>query len=424
MSASIMASSSLPLPSSSSSSAASARAASDSLDVRGFAAKTTSATGAMQLNASSVQATPITSSSAGGLKSENIEVEDDSNSLMALQIFYNQLPPDWSKLLVAITTAFLATEKQRSVLDWKVRRTDMLADAFGLGKFVKDGPVFRQNFFIRSYEIEADQTASIEALMNQLQETALNHMKCAGLLVDGFGSTPEMYKRSLIWVVTKMQVHVEKYPSWGDVIQVETWVFPSGKNAMRRDWHVKDAETGKTILKATSLWVMMNKKTRRLSKVPEEVRTETEPYFLPKVAAILDDDGRRLPKLDTSTATHVQKGLSPHWSDLDTNQHVNNVKYIGWILESSPISILENYELESMILEYRRECRRGSVLDSLTTVSAGADCINGNSESRIECQHLLQFEGGAEIMRGQTQWRHKQHRKNTGSVGVLPTASS
>jgi acyl-ACP thioesterase len=23
----------------------------------------------------------------------------------------------------------------------------------------------------------------------------------------------------------------------------------------------------------------------------------------------------------------------PRWGDLDVNQHVNNVKYIGWILE-------------------------------------------------------------------------------------------
>lgn len=25
--------------------------------------------------------------------------------------------------------------------------------------------------------------------------------------------------------------------------------------------------------------------------------------------------------------------LQPKWNDLDVNQHVNNVKYIGWILE-------------------------------------------------------------------------------------------
>ncbi|XP_072148150.1 palmitoyl-acyl carrier protein thioesterase, chloroplastic-like isoform X2 [Setaria viridis] len=61
----------------------------------------------------------------------------------------------------------------------------------------------RQNFSIRSYEIEADRMASIETLMNHLQETALNHVKTAGLLGDGFGSTPEMSKRNLFWVVSQ-----------------------------------------------------------------------------------------------------------------------------------------------------------------------------------------------------------------------------
>lgn len=46
------------------------------------------------------------------------------------------------------------------------------------------------------------------------QETALNHVRCAGLMGDGFGSTPLMSKKKLIWVVTKMQVLVDRYPSW------------------------------------------------------------------------------------------------------------------------------------------------------------------------------------------------------------------
>ena len=47
-----------------------------------------------------------------------------------------------------------------------------------------------------------------------LQETALNHVKTAGLLGDGFGSTPEMCKKNLIWVVARMQVVVDRYPTW------------------------------------------------------------------------------------------------------------------------------------------------------------------------------------------------------------------
>ncbi|GJT99051.1 acyl-ACP thioesterase [Tanacetum coccineum] len=76
-----------------------------------------------------------------------------------------------SMLLASITTIFLAAEKQWMTLDWKPKRTDMLADldSFGFGRLVEDGFMFRQNFSIRSYEIGADHTASVETLMNHLQ---------------------------------------------------------------------------------------------------------------------------------------------------------------------------------------------------------------------------------------------------------------
>lgn len=127
--------------------------------------------------------------------------------------FLKQLP-DWNMLLAVITTIFWTAKKQWTVLKWKPKRPDMLGDPFGLGRIVQDGLIFRQNFSIRSYEIGADGTASVETLLNHLQETALNHLKHMGLLGDGLGSTPEMCKRNLIWVVIKMQVMVDRYPTW------------------------------------------------------------------------------------------------------------------------------------------------------------------------------------------------------------------
>jgi len=389
-----------------------------SLDVRGIVAKPTSSSAAMQGKVKA-QTVPKINGAKVALKAETQKSDEEAAPSSAPRTFYNQLP-DWSMLLAAVTTIFLAAEKQWTLLDWKPRRPDMLADAFGLGKIVQDGLVFKQNFSIRSYEIGADRTASIETLMNHLQETALNHVKSAGLMGDGFGATPEMSKRNLIWVVTRMRVLIEHYPSWGDVVEVDTWVGATGKNGMRRDWHVRDYRTGQTILRATSVWVMMNKHTRKLSKVPEEVRAEIGPYFVER-AAIVDEDSRKLPKLDDDTADYIKKGLTPRWSDLDVNQHVNNVKYIGWILESAPISILENHELASMSLEYRRECGRDSMLQSLTAVSN--DLTDGLPEASIECQHLLQLERGAELVKGRTEWRPKSS-PGLGNMGPTPGGSA
>jgi fatty acyl-ACP thioesterase B len=115
---------------------------------------------------------------------------------------------------------------------------------------------------------------------------------------------------------------------------------------------------------ACSNWVMMNRETRKLSKIPEEVREEVLPFYLDRniIAGDNPNPNRRIEKLTDATAESVRSGLEvrrlveshvlpkkvkfysrtivlilqPRWSDMDVNQHVNNVKYIGWILEVLP----------------------------------------------------------------------------------------
>jgi fatty acyl-ACP thioesterase B len=63
------------------------------------------------------------------------------------------------------------------------------------------------------------------------------------------------------------------------------------------------------VLMNCSVWVMMNKKTRRLSKMPDEVRGEIEPYFM-NSPPVVEEDSRKLQKLDDNTADYVRTGLS------------------------------------------------------------------------------------------------------------------
>ncbi|KQK19906.1 palmitoyl-acyl carrier protein thioesterase, chloroplastic [Brachypodium distachyon] len=395
----------------------------ETLSVRGIVAKPNTPPAAMQVK-TKAQALPKVNGTKVNLKTSSSDKED-TVPYSSSKTFYNQLP-DWSMLLAAVTTIFLAAEKQWTMLDWKPKRPDMLVDTFGFGRIIQDGMVFRQNFLIRSYEIGADRTASIETLMNHLQETALNHVKTAGLLGDGFGATQEMSKRNLIWVVSKIQLLVERYPSWEDMVQVDTWVASSGKNGMRRDWHIRDYNSGQTILRATSVWVTMNKNTRKLNKMPDEVRAEIGPHFNNDRSALTEEHSDKLAKPGSkdggrATKQFIRKGLTPKWGDLDVNQHVNNVKYIGWILESAPISILEKHELASMTLDYRKECGRDSVLQSLTNVTG--ECTDGSPDSGIQCSHLLQLECGTDIMKAHTKWRPKR-AQGEGNTGLFPAESA
>ena len=75
-----------------------------------------------------------------------------------------------------------------------------------------------------------------------------------------------------------------------------------------------------------------------------------------------------------------------------------------------------------MTLEYRRECGRDSVLQSLTAVS-NADVGNLAQSGGVECKHLLRLEDGAEIVRGRTEWRPKQ-LNNLGANNQIPAGST
>ncbi|PON73737.1 Acyl-ACP thioesterase [Parasponia andersonii] len=327
----------------------------------------------------------------------------------------------------------VTTERTRQNIPTKKQ----LVDPFRQGLII-EGVGYRQIVVIRSYEVGPDKTVTLESILNLLQETALNHVWMSGLLSDGFGATHGMMRNNLIWVVTRMQVQVDQYPIWGEIVEIDTWVGTSGKNGMRRDWLIRSQVTGHILARGTSTWVMMNRKTRRLSKMPEEVRAEISPWFIEK-QAIKEDVPQKIVKLDNK-AKYMNTDLKPKRSDLDMNHHVNNVKYLRWMLEAIPDLTLESHQLSEITLEYRRECGSSDIVQSLCQpdedwgiLSNGVNqdisdvtLLNGFSlanefiksngllgsfeKGTLRYTHLLQIKGepkNEEIVRGRTTWKKK-----------------
>ncbi|XP_024030484.1 palmitoyl-acyl carrier protein thioesterase, chloroplastic-like isoform X4 [Morus notabilis] len=250
------------------------------------------------------------------------------------------------------------------------------------GRLFKGGRVFQQHFLIRSYELGPDSKISVGALVNLLQESALNHFKSVVLVAEGFGSTPEMSKRNLIWVVLSMQIVIDSYSSWGDIVQVETWSCASGRHGARRDWLVRDYNTGKTLLRAVCVYVMLNKKTRKLSKFIQETREETKGMFMDHCDPIIEQDCRKLRDLDFDTADYIRTGLL-----------------------NAPESVVETHKLSAMRLEFRKECGKNSSLQSLCALARETHETETDDDREIEMDHTLRLvENGSQILRARTVW--------------------
>ncbi|XWS37620.1 hypothetical protein CRYUN_Cryun19dG0060400 [Craigia yunnanensis] len=123
----------------------------------------------------------------------------------------------------------------------------------------------------------------------------------------------------------------------------------------------------------------------------------------------------------------------PKRTDLDMSHHVNNVKYVNWMLEIIPEIFLEGYQLFSITLEYRRECGSSDMVQSLCqpyedrALQDGVQDDNGkNYKGHLQASelegdtaprrsplcftHLIQMKADSkteEIVRGRTTWKRK-----------------
>ncbi|KAJ0783332.1 putative oleoyl-[acyl-carrier-protein] hydrolase [Helianthus annuus] len=308
-----------------------------------------------------------------------------------------------------------------------------LADRLRMGSLTEDGLSYKERFIIRCYEVGINKTATVETIANLLQELGLvilqtvetianmlqevggNHAQSVGFSTDGFATTTTMRKLNLIWVTSRMHIEIYRYPAWSDVVEIETWCQGEGRIGTRRDWIIKDHSNGEVIGRATSKWVMMNSETRRLQKVNDDIRDEYL-IFCPKTLRLAfpeenNNSLKKIAKLE-DPAECSTLGLVPRRADLDMNKHVNNVTYIGWVLESIPQEVIDTHELQTITLDYRRECQHDDVVDSLTSSESPAvnGCASGENLSKF--LHLLRSSGeGLELNRGRTEWRKKPAKK-------------
>ncbi|CAM6007704.1 unnamed protein product [Sphagnum balticum] len=285
-------------------------------------------------------------------------------------------------------------------------------DCIGFGMLRENGSLYRERFVVRFSEVGPRRTTSLETLSCLLQEAACNHV-----LTIGYGAFHGMNDERLITVTTRMHIEVDRYPAWRSLLEIDTWFCTEGRNAVRRDWTVKEVRTGEVIACATSIWVLMHVDTKTMHRVTDKIRAELAPWVRDPPKWALSEERRqassgRIARLHGS-APYQKCGLEPLDRDLDMNQHVNNVKYITWTLESIPNEFKENYEVSMITLEYRREVGKGDKVDSLARLEP---CDGNNDISALEGLsqpqfiHLIRNQEGDEINKGRTVWRPVNHQ--------------
>ncbi|MDX1618418.1 MAG: thioesterase [Balneolaceae bacterium] len=207
---------------------------------------------------------------------------------------------------------------------------------------IQEQPHYSESFKIRSSEVRTDGKLKVQNLCDLLQETAGNHA-----LELNFDVT-QLHEHSRTWMLHRIDIKIEQYPEWRDRVTVRTW--PSSGDSLRayRDFLVLDsAET--VLARALSYWLMIDLESRRPVRIPQEV-LEMAPAGAEHVLPV--SKGRPSPPENSG----IEKIFSIRRSDLDVNDHVNNIRYVEWITET----LGEDDRIERLDIEFKAECGYGN----------------------------------------------------------------
>ena len=178
-------------------------------------------------------------------------------------------------------------------------------------------------FTVRSYEAGIDNHVTLPTLCNYMQEAA--GISAAKL---GWG-IQALQAEGLTWMLSRLHVRVSRYVPWGETVTVRTW--PSGmkgKLVAKRCFLGLDAG-GVELFRAASEWLYVDMKAQKIAKLPATfaglVPDGTPDFEFPDIGGKF----AHMPSVDSGVAV-----LTRH-SDLDFNDHVNNVHYVEWMLESA-----------------------------------------------------------------------------------------
>jgi medium-chain acyl-[acyl-carrier-protein] hydrolase len=204
---------------------------------------------------------------------------------------------------------------------------------------------WEQSFHIHTFQMDPRGLAHLTAICNYLQEAASMHALKAGLGFD------DMLRRNQVWVLTRLKVQIEKYPSWNDQLLLHTWSRGNDGIFYLRDFNVRD-HSGSEIIKATSSWAALNLKTRRPGLVDG---LEDKLYSQKEEVALVD----KLEKLPELTRPVLLRNYTIQYTDIDIVYHVNNVKYIEIMMNAFPLELHKTKKVQTLEVNYLGEANYG-----------------------------------------------------------------
>jgi medium-chain acyl-[acyl-carrier-protein] hydrolase len=217
-------------------------------------------------------------------------------------------------------------------------------------------PVYQEDVHVRANECDFQGSWKISYIFQALTEIAGDHAAHLGYTRE------DLLKNNRAWVLSRMKVCLESRPGPEASITIRTW--PSGieqKIFFRRDFELFDA-SGARLGAAASYWLLVDLNARRFV-LPHTLGSTLPPneglFGIPQT----------LEKINPRQDLPERFSITPAYSAVDMLGHVNNARYIEWIMDCIPMAEHRTRRPHSLQINYSSEVLPGQPI----SIHAGQD---------------------------------------------------
>ncbi len=224
-------------------------------------------------------------------------------------------------------------------------------------------PVFVKEYEIRYKEVNHLQEATPVALLNFVEETAADHCAYIGrnvydLQMEGKG-----------WVLYAGCFHMNQYPRYREKIKIETWISQFRGSRGFREYRVL-SEDNRFYGGFRGLWLYFDLEKRRPIPV-DKIFYESWPLRNEKAL-----DLEIIPLKDQIENPDYTRNFTVQRYDIDSNDHVNNVRYMQWLMESIPAEFYNDARMEYIQGTFLKETFYNRHVDSACKILSPNELIH------------------------------------------------
>lgn len=232
---------------------------------------------------------------------------------------------------------------------------------------------------IGSFDTDLNGKAKLTSICNYLQEIAGNHIDVIHQGIE------DLKVNNLAWVLSRLKIQIFETPNWKDKISIETWSAGTDGMFGNREFKIYNTQ-GQVIIQALSSWLVFNTKTKRLVR-PQKIAANLP---INQEDRIFEHTLTKLPK--TFDPKYIED-LHIHYSDLDFYQHVNNVKYIKWAIDSCLPEILAKKRIQKLEINYLHEGKLDQTLElfNLTNNETSQVVIKTKNTDIENCRAVIKW---------------------------------